>query len=130
MTPDRKRYRRRPGQPVTAVRLAVDTPGLHYRKWGSEQFAKRGDWLVDNGGEVYTVDAESFATTYRMVSPGRYEKAGHVWAVRATQAGRVATKEGHSAYAEGDWVVSNEEDGRDVYAVRAEAFERMYEADE
>lgn len=130
MTQQGKRYRRKPGEPITAVRLDLETPGLHFRKWGGEQFAKQGDWLVDNGSEVYTVEAESFAKSYRMVSPGRYEKTGHVWAVRAMQAGRVATKEGHSAYDAGDWVVSNEEDGRDAYAVRAEAFERMYEVDE
>jgi hypothetical protein len=32
---------------------------------GAEQRCKRGDWLVDNGGEVYTVDGDSFARTYR-----------------------------------------------------------------
>ena len=50
---------------IDGVDLAavVDEPvaGLTYRKWGGEQRAKPGDWLVDNGGEVDTVDAESFA---------------------------------------------------------------------
>ncbi len=110
--------------------MDIDTPGLHYRKWDHDQFAKKGDWLVDNAGDVYTVDAASFAKTYRMVSPGRYEKFGHVWAQCATQAGSVATKEGQTAYAAGDWLVSNDEDGSDAYAMSAEAFERMYEVDE
>jgi acetylornithine deacetylase/succinyl-diaminopimelate desuccinylase-like protein len=37
--------------------------------------AKAGDWLVDNGGDVYTVDAEVFARTYREVARGAYVKA-------------------------------------------------------
>jgi hypothetical protein len=129
MTPERKRYRRKPGQPITAVRLDLETPGLPYRKWGHDQFAKQGDWIVDNAGEVYTIDAQTFAQTYRMTAPGRYEKTGRVWAVQATQPGRVTTKEGHTAYEAGDWIVSNEEDGRDAYAMSSEAFERMYEPD-
>jgi hypothetical protein len=127
MTTERKRYRRKAGQPITAVRLDLDTPGLQYRKWDHDQFAKQGDWLVDNDGDVYTVEATTFAKTYRTTSPGRYEKTGFVWAERAAQAGRVATKEGHTAYAAGDWLVSNDEDGRDAYAMGAAAFERMYQ---
>lgn len=130
MTSARKRYRRKAGQPITAVRIDLDTPGLRYRKWDHDQFAKPGDWLVDNGGDIYTVDAATFATTYRMTSPGRYEKTGRVWAERAAQAGRVVTKEGQTGYAAGDWLVSNNEDGSDAYAMTTDAFERMYEADE
>jgi hypothetical protein len=125
-----QRFRRKAGQPITAVRLDLDTPGLNYRKWGHDQHAKPGDWLVDNGSEVYTIDAESFAKTYRSTSPGRYEKTGHVWATQATTPGSVATKEGLSAYAAGDWLVCNEPDGSDRYAVAAQAFMRMYELDE
>lgn len=126
----RARYRRRSGQPITAIQLTLETPGLSYRKWGGEQVAKPGDWLVDNDGEVYSVDAESFARTYRAISPGRFEKHGHVYAVRADTHGRVATKEGFSTYAPGDWLVSNDAEGRDVYAVDAAAFARMYEPDD
>jgi hypothetical protein len=130
MTTGRKRYRRKAGRAITAVRLDLDTPGLHYRKWDHDQFAKAGDWLVDNGGDVYTVNAATFTKTYRMTSSGRYEKTGRVWAVRAEQAGSVATKEGQTAYAVDDWLVSNAEDGSDTYAMSDEAFERMYETDE
>src|SRR5512143_2772130 len=59
----RRRYVRRPDRPVAAVRLALDTAGLIYRKWGGEQRAKPGDWIVDNDGDVYTVDADVFART-------------------------------------------------------------------
>lgn len=123
----RQRYQRRPEQAVAAVQLNLDTDGLHYRKWGNEQTAKPGDWLVDNGGDVYTVDAESFALTYRAVGRGAYIKTAPVWAEQAESAGSVQTKEGATAYAAGDWLVSNQEDGSDAYAVSAEKFEQLYE---
>src|SRR5262249_14373697 len=54
---NRLRYLRKPSVVVAAVRLDLDTNGFTYRKWGAEQCCKRGDWLVDNDGDVYTVDA-------------------------------------------------------------------------
>jgi hypothetical protein len=113
------------------VRLLLDTDGLVYRKWGGEQRAKAGDWIVDNDGDVYTVDAEVFARTYRPVSewgPGAYVKVTSVWAERATQPGTVTTKEGVTAYEPGDFLVSNNRDGSDAYAVGAKKFEEMYTA--
>lgn len=127
--PTPQRYRRRPDHPVAAVRLLLDTEGLRYRKWGAEQHAKPGDWLVDNAGDVYTVDADSFARTYRAVGPGAYVKSTPVWAARAATAGSVATKEGTTHYAAGDYLVSNQEDGSDAYAVAADKFEALYETD-
>jgi len=128
-TNTRQRYRRRPDQAVAAVQLLLETDGLRYRKWGHEPFAKAGDWLVDNAGDVYTVDADTFARTYRAVGRGAYVKTVPVWAERAAAAGRVATLEGHTAYAAGDWLVFNREDGGDPYAVAAAKFEAMYEPD-
>ncbi|MCY1312562.1 hypothetical protein D9M70_629930 [compost metagenome] len=104
--------------------------GFKYRKWGGEQRCKANDWVVDNAGEVYTVDAESFARTYTAVGQGTYVKTGKVWAERAGSAGRVTTKEGSTGYEAGDWLVSNEEDGSDAYAVSAKKFEELYELDE
>ena len=72
MGEQRKRYRRKPGQPVVAVQLKVETEGFAYRKpeWGDEvQRCKANDWIVDNDGEVYTVNAESFARTYTRHGP-------------------------------------------------------------
>lgn len=126
----RQRFRRRPEHAVTAVRLLLDTEGLVYRKWGGLQRARAGDWLVDNGGEVYTVAADSFAASYRLLSPGRYLKTSPVWAERASRAGSVATREGRSHYAAGDWLVSNQPDGGDAYTVSAERFAQLYEPDE
>jgi hypothetical protein len=115
------------------VRLALDTDGLVYRKWGGEQRAKAGDWIVDNDGDVYTVDAEVFERTYRPVperGPGAYVKATSIWAERASQPGSVRTKEGVTAYEAGDYIVSNNRDGSDAYAIGARKFEEMYTADD
>lgn len=126
----RQRYRRRPDQAVAAVQMNLETEGLRYRKWGHDQFAKPGDWLVDNGGDVYTVSAETFARTYREVGRGAFVKSTPVWAERATSGGVVTTNEGQTAYQAGDWLVSNREDGADAYAIGAAKFEVMYEPDE
>src|SRR5688572_22097621 len=102
-----RRYRRRPNQAVSAVQLNLETEGLRYRKWGSEQRASQGDYLVDNAGEVYTVERASFERSYREVSPGRYLKVTPIWAQRVACAGQVKTKEGVTHYVPGDYLVSN-----------------------
>jgi hypothetical protein len=126
----RQRFRRKPDHHVVAVQMNLDMDGLTYRKWGDEQHGKRGDWLVDNEGDVYTVDADSFAKTYRQVGRGAYVKTTPIWAEAAEAGGTVATKEGHTAHAAGDYLVSNNEDGSDSYAISAEKFRAMYELDE
>ena len=126
----RRRYVRRPDRPVSAVRLALETDGLVYRKWGTEQRAKPGDWIVDNEGDVYSVDADVFARTYRPSGAGTYVKAAPVWARRAAEGGSVKTKEGVTHYEAGDYLVSNDSDGLDEYAVSAAKFESLYTPDE
>lgn len=126
----RQRFRRRPELAVSAVRLALDFDGLTYRKWGDTQRAAPGDWLVDNDGDVYTVNAETFTRTYKEVSPGRWVKIAPVWAERATEPGSVVTQEGRTHYEAGDWLVSNGEDGADAYAISTETFDRLYEPDD
>jgi hypothetical protein len=126
----RRRYRKRADRHVVAVRLDLDTAGFTYRKWGGEQRCKRGDWLVDNQGDVYTVDGEVFARTYRGVSAGVYVKTTPVWAEVTTEPGSVATKEGRSHYQAGDYLVYNAEDGTDAYCVGRATFESLYELDE
>lgn len=125
----RKRYRRRPDQAVTAVQMTMEFDEFRYTKWGDSQRALRNDWLVDNGGDVYTVAADTFAATYRELSPGRWLKATPVWAEKAAQAGSVATQEGRTHHEAGDWLVSNNEDGSDAYAISADKFEALYEPD-
>jgi hypothetical protein len=128
---ERHKYVKRADQTVVAVKLDLDTDGFVYRKWGGEQRCKPGDWIVCNPQsghtDTYSVDADTFARTYRHVRDGAYVKTTPVWAERATAAGRVETKEGLSAYAAGDYLVFNQEDGGDPYAVAQATFERMYE---
>lgn len=124
-----QRFRKRPNQYIVALRLDLDTDGFDYRKWGGIQHCKAGDWLVNNGGDVYTVDAESFAKTYRAVANGYYVKTAPVWAEVASEAGSVETKEGESHYQAGDYLVSNSEDGSDRYCIDAAKFNEMYEID-
>ena len=127
----RQRYVRRPDKPVIAVRLALETDGFFYQKWGGRQHAKSGDWIVDNEGDVYTVDADVFARTYRPTKSGTgaYVKTTPIWAERATGAGSVQTKEGVTHYDAGDYIVSNNEDGSDQYAVSADKFDSLYTLD-
>jgi predicted acylesterase/phospholipase RssA len=123
----RRRYRKRANQAVVAVQLALEGAGFTYRKWGGTQTCKAGDWVVDNGGDVYTVDAETFARTYEPVGNGTYLKSAAVWAEMATQGGRIRTQEGTTEYSAGDYIVFNDESGTDAYAVSARKFEEMYE---
>ena len=104
--------------------------GFTYRKWGAEQRCKRGDWIVDNSGDIYSIDAEVFAKTYRKTGDGTYVKTTPIWAEIATEEGSVATKEGESHYKSGDYLVYNNEDGTDAYCISAAKFESMYELDE
>jgi hypothetical protein len=127
---ERRRYRRKPDQIVVAVALRLDTEGFDYRKWGADQHCKRGDWLVDNDGDIYTVDAEVFARTYRQVRRGAYVKTTPVWAELARAAGTVDTKEGTTHYHQGDYLLFNNEDGTDGYAMSADRFAASYEPDE
>ena len=84
---ERRQYRKKATSFVVAVPLDLETEGFTYEKWGGTQACKRGDWLVENDGDVYTVDRETFARTYRKVSLGVYEKTTSVWAEVAEEAG-------------------------------------------
>jgi hypothetical protein len=124
---ERRKYIKKSTSFVTAVQLDLDTEGFTYNKWGGKQVAKKGDWLVDNDGDKYTVSQDSFAKTYKLVSPGVYVKSAPVWAEVAEKAGKVKTQEGETAYKPGDYLVSNNEDGTDAYAIDKEKFVSMYE---
>lgn len=125
-----RRYRRLSDYYVVAIPLRLDTDGFSYRKWGGEQQCKQGDWLVDDDGDIHTVDAEVFAATYRQIHRGAYVKSTPVWAEIAPEAGSVVTKEGRTHYSRGDVVVFNNEDCTDGYAMSAERFNSRYEPDE
>jgi predicted acylesterase/phospholipase RssA len=123
----RVKYAKRPDQAVVAVQVALEGVSFSYEKWGATQKCKPGDWLVDNDGDVYTVDQATFARTYQKVADGKYLKTTPVWAEAAGEAGQVRTKEGSTSYEAGDYLVFNEEDGGDPYAVDKAKFESMYE---
>ena len=124
----RRKYRKKAAYFVTAVQLDLDTDGFTYRKWGDEQRCKAGDWLVENRGDTYTVDRETFAKTYRFLSPGVFAKTTPIWAEVARESGKIQTKEGATHYQAGDYVVFNSSDGTDGYAIEKAVFEEMYEA--
>jgi hypothetical protein len=124
--PVRLKYVKRPTRTVAAVQLTLKTRGFTYRKWGALQRCKPGDWIVDNDGDVYTVDRSTFKRTYRQIRPGVYLKTTPVWAEVAGGAGRVKTKEGMTSYRPGDYLVFNEKRGGDAYAVSAKDFKAMY----
>ncbi len=124
-----QRYYKRPDQAVTAVQLELETAGFHYHKWGAEQRCKQGDWLVNNRGDIYTVDADTFSQTYQLVSAGRYVKTTPVWAEQADSTGSIKTKEGESRYMPGDYLVYNNKDGSDGYCMSAESFLSMYQSE-
>lgn len=121
-------YRRKKRSLVSAVQLNLDTDGFTYQKWGGTQRCKRGDWLVDNQGDVYTVDGQTFQRTYRPAGPGLYEKHTPVWAECAGQSGTIQTQEGSTAYQPGDYLVFNDPAGKDGYAMSAETFHSLYES--
>lgn len=124
---DRRKYRKKATSFVVAVKLDLETDGFTYEKWGDTQICKAGDWLLDNGGDVYTVDGETFERTYQPVGPGIYQKTVSVWAEIAKRAGEIRTKEGVTHYEAGAYIVYNDSEGKDGYAVEAVSFEEMYE---
>ncbi len=121
------RYKKKAGAQVIAIQLSLDTEGFTYQKWGATQTCKSGDWVVYNNGETYTIDAETFSTTYKQVSPGVYAKTCFVWAEPATTSGAIKTKEGETHYKPGDYLVYNDVDKKDGYAVDAKTFNSLYE---
>jgi len=123
----RQRYVKRATSFVVAVQLALQTKGFIYEKWGGTQTCKPGDWIVSNDGDTYTVDRESFERTYKNLSPGLYRKTTPIWAEVAQHAGNVRTKEGLTSYTAGDYLVSNDQEGKDPYAISKASFEAMYE---
>ena len=122
------KYHRRSHTTVIAVQLALETDGFTYRKWGATQACKPGDWIVDNGRDVYTVDRDTFDKTYERVGRGEFRKKT-VWARVAISAGSIRTKEGETHYEAGDYLVFNDPEGQDGYAIGRAEFERLYESD-
>ncbi len=124
--PALKRYRRREMTTVTAVQIALETDGFTYRKWGEEQVARAGDWLVNNNGNVYTVDGKEFGRSYIHVRDGVYEKTAPVWAETALSDGKVRSTSGFTSFRMGDFIVYSDETKADGWAMSAKEFTRLY----
>jgi hypothetical protein len=124
------RFRKKENQPVVAVPLDLETDGFNYKKWGREQRCKQGDWVINNNGDIYTIDADVFAHTYRNIGIGIYIKTSKIWACLADKPGTIKTKEGSSDYKKGDYIVYNSPDCTDGYCMSAEKFESMYLSDD
>lgn len=129
-----KMYRRRDETSVTAIPLDLEAkPGavvgsqlFSYHKWDARQICKRGDWLVHSGDDVYTVDRETFERTYVQFAPGQFRKTSLVWAERAEKDGEISTKEGSTRYKAGDFLVYNQANRKDGYAVKLSTFNLLY----
>ncbi len=121
------RYKKKSTVPIVAVKVDLDTDGFTYRKWGSQQTCKTGDWLVYNQGDTYTIDQETFSNTYKQISPGLYVKTNIVWAEVAGESGAIKTKEGETHYKPGDYLVYNNENRKDGYAMESATFKSLYE---
>lgn len=122
------KYRKKPEHAITAVQIKLETDGLRYRKWGDQQTAKAGDWLVDANGSVYTIKEQVFARTYEKISPGRYIKSAPIYAEQAAQGGAIETLEGRTHYQAGDYLVYEQPgQAEGAYAIKRAQFEEMYE---
>ena len=122
-----RQYRSKPDQFVVAIQLDLETDGLSFRKWGAEQRCGAQDWLVDNDGDVYTVEREVFAKTYTKIGRGHYRKTTTIWAEPARAPGHVQTIEGATHYDAGDYLISSGPDGKPTYAIKREKFLTIYE---
>lgn len=121
-----KKFYKTANAEVSAIQLAFKACELHYEKWGGQQHAKAGDWLIKQGDECYTVAADSFAKSYEQIEGNRYCKVAPVWAEVATEPGSLNTKEGSTHYQAGDYLVYNCEDKTDGYAISRKKFEQDY----
>ena len=80
-----------------------------------------------NKGDTYTIDHETFINTYELVSPGLYVKVNVVMVEVADCSGVIKTKEGETYYKSGDYLVYNDLDRKDGYAIDGATFKSLYE---
>lgn len=120
-----KTYRKKATHTVFAIQASIKG-NIYYEKWDHNQKATEGDYLVDNEGDVYTVEKVTFESTYTEVGDHRYAKTALVKAEQATESGKIRTLEGLSSHNAGDYIVHNPRQG-DVYVVPQNEFESVYE---
>ena len=104
------------------------TSDLGYRKWGGDQSASVGDFLVLNpaaGNDLYTCEKTVMLSTYEEVTPNEFLKTASIEAREATSSGEIRTLEGFSKFQPGDFIVTNP--GGDQYVISARNFHEMYD---
>ena len=112
--------------PVTAIQLDFDNVTLTYHKWGNDQKAVSGDWIVNNYGDVIAVNREIFARSYRAIGNGQFLQTGHVWVKQTIEPGTLQTKNGKINYQAGDHLVFNDPEGNHGIVVKANVFSEYY----
>lgn len=108
---------------VTATKLSDRLRWVTSR--GSIMSASAGDWLLDDGTARWTIDDHVFRATYTLVVEGKYRKVVPVRGRRMTESAIIATLEGPSKAAAGDWLVRNP--AGDSWPVTDEEFRRRYD---
>lgn len=123
-----KQYERRPDGLIIAIqiRLDLEAGGIAYRKWDSEQWGKRGDWLINDDGDTYTVSAENFANDYELSESGLYRNTAKVWAEEATGSGFVEIRGGTAPFVEGNMLVFSDPDRKEGQVFFYNKFNRLY----
>ena len=112
--------------PVVAIQIDFDNVTLTYHKWGNDQKAVSGDWLVNTYGDVLTVNREIFARSYQAIGHGQFLQTGHVWGKQAVEPGTLQTKNGKINYQAGDYLVFNDPEGNHGIVMKANVFPEFY----
>lgn len=112
--------------PVTAVQIDFDKVKFTYHKWGAEQKATTGDWIVSTHGDVVTVPREIFARSYKTIGHGQYLQTGNVWVRQTIEPGVLKTNSGQINYQAGDYLVFNDPEGNQGIVMKANTFTEFY----
>jgi hypothetical protein len=112
--------------PVTAIQIDFDKVSFTYHKWGSDQKATSGDWIVNTNGDIFTVPREIFARSYKMIGHGQYLQTGDVWVRHTIEPGFLKTNNGKVNYKAGDYLVFNDPEGNHGIVVKPNIFTEFY----
>lgn len=112
----------RSARTVRAVQLTNNAEWVTQR--GDRLIARRGDWQVTDGADIWTVSADVFLRTYTRVQADVFRKTAVVKAVAINEVFAVQTLEGIATGHPGDWLVCNP--GGDCWPVAAAIFAERY----
>ncbi|OBA71507.1 hypothetical protein A5641_02085 [Mycobacterium sp. 1554424.7] len=122
-------YRSRPlWQTFTRVGTVTaeqrSTPWTWTSDSGHTMHADAGDWAVGEDGKVWSVRNNIFRESYEPAGDGRWRRKGRVQARPAQPGETIATLEGATTAAEGDWVVRGS--SGEQWPVPGDEFARRY----